>query len=49
MIAIRTEAEIEKIRRAGKIVGLILKNIRKLVKPGITTKELENFDSKRGF
>lgn len=42
MIALRTEAEIEKIRRAGKIVALVLRETRKIVKPGITTKDLED-------
>lgn len=43
MIAIRTEVEIEKIRKAGKIVGLILKSVKRIVRPGISTQELENF------
>lgn len=42
MIALRTEAEIEKIARAGKIVALVLRETRKIVKPGITTKDLED-------
>lgn len=42
MIALRTDSEIEKIARAGKIVALVLKETRKIVKPGITTKDLED-------
>ncbi len=42
MIALRTEAEIEKIARAGRIVALVLKETRRIVKPGITTKDLED-------
>jgi methionyl aminopeptidase len=43
MIIIKSQDEIEKIARACKIVAQILKDIREIVKPGITTKEIEVF------
>ena len=41
MIITRTEDEIEKLRVAGKIVGLTHKYLQQFLKPGITTKELD--------
>ena len=41
MIITRTEDEIEKLREAGKIVGLTHKYLQQFLKPGITTKELD--------
>lgn len=42
MIITRTEDEINKLREAGKIVGLAHKYAQQLLKPGITTKEIDN-------
>ena len=41
MITIRTEEEIELLRRAGEIVGETHHYLEKFIKPGITTKELD--------
>lgn len=43
MIRLRTRAEIEKIRRAGRIVAEVLRDLRKMVVPGITTRELDRY------
>lgn len=43
MTNIRTKAQIEKIREAGKIVAACHENIRKIIKPGITTLTIDNF------
>ena len=40
-IAIRKRDEIAKLRAAGKIVGLTLKHLQSLVKPGMTLKEID--------
>lgn len=41
MIPIKTEAEIERMRAAGLAAGTVLKKLTELVRPGITTKELD--------
>ena len=41
MIVERNEEEINKLREAGKIVGLTHKYLQQFIKPGITTKELD--------
>ena len=41
MIVVRTEEEINKLRIAGKVVGLTHKYLEQFLKPGITTKELD--------
>lgn len=41
MIAVRTEEEINKLRKAGRVVGLTHKYLQPYLKPGITTKELD--------
>ncbi|MBV8632055.1 MAG: type I methionyl aminopeptidase [Silvibacterium sp.] len=41
-IMIKTPQEIEKMRRSGQIVREVLEHVRKLVKPGATTQDLEN-------
>jgi len=46
MIYTRTEEEIEKLREAGKIVGLTHKYIQQFIKPGITTKEIDDLCKK---
>jgi len=40
-IIIKSEKEIEKMRRAGKLVATVLKTLRSKVKPGISTEELD--------
>ena len=39
MIIERNEEEINKLRKAGEIVGLTHKYLQQFIKPGITTKE----------
>ena len=41
MIAIRTPAEIEKLRRAGDVVARTLDLVQELIAPGMTTRELD--------
>ncbi len=41
MITIKSQSEIEKMQRAGKIVGKTHEELKKYIKPGITTKELD--------
>lgn len=42
MIITRTEDEINKLREAGKVVGLAHKYAQQFLKPGVTTKEIDN-------
>ncbi len=46
MIIIKTQDEVEKIARACKIVAEILNALKEIVKPGITTKDIEVFVDK---
>lgn len=52
MIVVRNEDEINKLREAGKVVGLCHKYIQQFIKPGISTKELDrlakNFIESKG-
>lgn len=41
MIVVRNEDEINKLREAGRIVGLTHKYMQQFIKPGISTKELD--------
>ena len=41
MIVVRNEDEINKLREAGKVVGLCHKYLEQYIEPGITTKELD--------
>lgn len=43
MIRLRTKAEIEKIRQAGQIVAEVLRDLRQMIAPGITTQELDRY------
>ncbi|WPX07878.1 type I methionyl aminopeptidase [Anaerocellum danielii] len=43
MITIKSEAELDSMRAAGRIVAMVLKELEKLIRPGITTKELDEF------
>jgi len=42
MIRIKTEAEINILRQGGKILAGVLNEVAKVVKPGVTTADLEN-------
>lgn len=46
MIEIKTKQEIEYMQEAGKILAACHKEIRKLIKPGITTMEIDSFVEK---
>lgn len=43
MIVIKTEEEIEKMHQAGKLLANIHKDIKGMIKPGITTMEIDDF------
>jgi len=47
MIICKSPAEIEKLRRSGRIVRQVLEELRGQVKPGVTTLELERYVEKR--
>jgi methionyl aminopeptidase len=42
-IEIKTPAEIDKMRIVGKVVGEILENLSHIIKPGISTKDIDKF------
>src|SRR6202521_459565 len=46
-IMIKTRQEIEKMRRSGAVVREVLEHVRALVKPGVTTLDLENAAEKK--
>lgn len=46
MIIIKSNAELELMRTAGKVTGRVLKDLSKLIKPGISTIEIDNFVEK---
>jgi len=52
MVTIKSRAEVEKMRVAGKITGDALKEVEKYIKPGVSTAELDkiayNFIKKQG-
>ncbi len=43
MVICRTKEEIEKIRRAGRIVAEVLRDLREMAQPGVTTRELDRY------
>lgn len=47
MIEIKTPAEIESMRRASRVVAEVLAQLKALVKPGVTTAELDKFAERR--
>jgi methionyl aminopeptidase len=47
MIICKSPAEIEKLRRSGRVVREILEELREYVKPGMSTLELERYTEKR--
>src|SRR4030095_8357363 len=46
MIIGKSKREIEKMRAAGQLVGQVLSELREMVKPGITTIELDSYAEK---
>ncbi len=47
MIYIKTEAEIDRMKVAGRIVAQVLNELKSAIKPGITTKELDTLAHKK--
>jgi methionyl aminopeptidase len=47
MVQLKSPAEIEKLRRAGRYVAQVLDEVAELVKPGATTFDLDRFAEKR--
>jgi methionyl aminopeptidase len=47
MITLKSDRELEQMRTAGRIVSLILDELAEMVKPGVTTKELDRFSESR--
>jgi methionyl aminopeptidase len=45
-IELKTAKEIEKMKVAGKVVGEILEKLYEIIKPGITTKDIDEFSEK---
>ncbi len=43
---LKTAKEIEKMRTAGRVVGEILQKLSRIIKPGITTKDIDIFSEK---
>ncbi len=43
MIVIKSKSEIDKMRRVGKVIARIARKISEAVRPGVTTKELDDF------
>jgi methionyl aminopeptidase len=46
MISIKSKHEIELMKKAGEIVGIVLNKLEEAVRPGITTKELDELAEK---
>jgi len=46
MIVCKSRSEIDKMRRAGAIVGRVLKDLRSMVEPGMATIELDRYAEK---
>lgn len=46
LVTIKSQKEIEKMREACKLTGLVYQEIEKYIKPGITTMDLDNFAEK---
>lgn len=47
MIVLKSEKEIGAIRKSCRIVALILADLRNMIKPGVTTKDLDDFAEKK--
>lgn len=46
MIVIKSDTEIEYMRQAGKVVAMTLEKIEPIIKPGVTTRYIDNFAEK---
>jgi methionyl aminopeptidase len=47
LITLKTDREIEKMRISGKVTGSILYELKDIVKPGVSTKEIDDYVEKR--
>jgi methionyl aminopeptidase len=47
MIVCKSQAELEKMHRAGLVIWEVLNSLRALAKPGVSTKELDEFAERR--
>lgn len=47
MIIIKSEHEIEMMREAGRVTGLILRELKDVIKPGISTMDIDQFVERR--
>ncbi len=47
MIVCRSQAEIEKLRRVNQLVGRILAELRQMVRPGVTTEQIDALAEQR--
>ncbi len=47
MIVCRSQAEIEKLRRVNQLVGRILAELRQMVRPGVTTEQIDALSEQR--
>ena len=43
MISIKNEQEIDLMRKSGKITYEVLMNLKNIIKPGMTTKEIDKY------
>ncbi len=43
MIPIKTEAELEIMREAGRITAIVMENVKKCISPGVSTEELNDY------
>lgn len=43
MIIIKSEQEIDIMRESGKVLGYILRELKNYIKPGLSTKDIDNF------
>ena len=43
MIIIKSDQEIDLMREAGKVTGLVLKELENFIKPGISTLDIDRF------
>ena len=47
MIVLKTEKEIVAIRKSSRIVAKVLADLRNMIEPGVTTKDLDAFAEKK--
>jgi len=47
MIVCKSQAELEKMHRAGLVLWDVLNNLRAMARPGVTTKDLDDYAERR--